>query len=95
MAPVGPGPAQSGAGQYSFVLGGGMPQDREPFRFAAQCLYLQVTMGDLRRGQGLVNICRHMIRDGRECVGPFLEDTETTCGLWEARPRSGLRELRG
>ncbi len=72
-----------------------MTQDREPLRIAARCLYLQVTMGDLRRGPGLVNICRHIIRDGRECVGPFLEDTETTCGLWEARPSPGLRGVRG
>ncbi len=35
---------------------------------------------------GLVNICRHIIRDGSLCVGPFLDDTETPCGLWEAKP---------
>ncbi len=57
-----------------------------PPRFATQCLYLQVTMGHHRDGQGLVNLCRHIIRDGMECVGPFLEEHETTCGLWEARP---------
>ncbi len=40
---------------------------------------------------GLVNICRHIIRDGSPCVGPFLDDTETPCGLWEAKPPGLLR----
>ena len=57
-----------------------------PTRFAAKCAYLQMTMGSHRLGQGLINICRHIIRDGRECVGPFLDDNETTCGLWEPKP---------
>ena len=38
-----------------------------------------------RAGAGLLNLCRHIIRDGRECVGPFLDDTETSCGIWELR----------
>lgn len=61
--------------------------DPVPTRFAAKCAYLQMTMGSHRLGPGLINICRHIIRDGRECVGPFLDDTETTCGLWEERQR--------
>lgn len=69
--------------------------DREPRRLAARCLYLQVTMGDHRRGQGLVNLCRHFVRDGRECVGPFFEDAETSCGLWEERPGRGVYGVRG
>ncbi|GIW18170.1 MAG: hypothetical protein WHT63_01605 [Tepidiforma sp.] len=72
-----------------------MTESHEPLRLAARCLYLQVTMGDYRQGRGLLNLCRHIIRDGRECVGPFLEDTETACGLWEERPRSGTYGLRG
>jgi hypothetical protein len=51
-------------------------------RFAARCAYLKVTLGE-RPGGHLVNICRHIIRDGRECVGPFLDDHETACGIWE------------
>ena len=35
----------------------------------------------------LLNLCQHIVREGSECVGPFLEDAETTCGLWEYRPR--------
>jgi hypothetical protein len=54
-------------------------------RFAARCLYLKVTLGE-RPGGNLLNICRHIIRDGRECVGPFLDDHETACGIWELAP---------
>lgn len=52
-------------------------------RFAARCTHLRVTMG--APGGGLVNICRHIVREGRPCVGPFLDDTETACGLWERK----------
>lgn len=53
-----------------------------------------MTMGRHRLGQGLINLCRHVVRDGAECVGPFLDDTETTCGLWEPRidARASVRE---
>ena len=57
-----------------------------PTRFAAKCASPQMPRGSHRLGRGLINICRHIIRDGRECVGPFLDDTETTCGLWEPKP---------
>jgi hypothetical protein len=40
---------------------------------------------------GLLNICRHVIRDGSICVGPFLDDTETHCGLWEEKLPGVLR----
>lgn len=56
-----------------------------PPRYAVRCRYLRMTMGD-RPGSGLVNICQHIVRDGRDCVGPFLDDTETHCGLWEPAP---------
>lgn len=65
-----------------------MEEGREP-RLAAKCAHLRVTMGD-RAGGHLVNLCLHIIREGRECVGPFLDDTETTCGLWERRDRDAL-----
>ncbi|MGI8926477.1 MAG: hypothetical protein ACR2HN_07505 [Tepidiformaceae bacterium] len=64
----------------------------ETARFAARCRFLQVTLGE-RAGGHLVNLCRHSVRDGSLCVGPFLDDTETSCGLWEggerAHPRGG------
>lgn len=43
-----------------------------------------MTMGS-RPGAGIINLCDHIIREGSECVGPFLDDHETDCGLWEAR----------
>lgn len=56
-----------------------------PQRHAVRCLYLKMTMGE-KPGSGLVNLCTHFIRDGRECVGPFLDETATSCGLWEEKP---------
>ena len=53
-------------------------------RIAARCLYLRTTLGN---GGDLLNICQHIVRDGMSCVGPFLDDAETDCGLWEYRPR--------
>jgi len=31
-------------------------------------------------------LCGHPAREGRECVGPFLHDLTTDCGLWEPHP---------
>ena len=59
-------------------------RDARPPRLAARCLHLRVTMGE-RAGGNLVNICQHIIRDGRDCVGPFLDDHETSCGIWEPK----------
>ena len=56
-----------------------------PHRHAVRCAFLRMTMGDIP-GSGLVNLCTHIIRDGRECVGPFLDEAATTCGLWEEKP---------
>ena len=52
---------------------------------AAKCLYLRTTLSSTP-GAGLSNLCTHIIRDGRDCVGPFLDDHETSCGIWEPRP---------
>ena len=61
--------------------------DRQPAavpRLAAKCAFLKVTMGE-RAGGHLINLCLHIVREGSECVGPFLDDHETTCGLWEPK----------
>lgn len=55
---------------------------REEPRFAARCRFLRMTMAGTPEG-GLVNRCEHIVREGMECVGPFLDDYETDCGLWE------------
>ena len=59
---------------------------RLEIRLAAKCAFLRMTMGE-RAGAGLVNLCQHIVREGRECVGPFLDDHETTCGLWEPKAK--------
>ena len=62
-----------------------MTNETQPaLRLASKCLYLRTTLGNAPEA-GLLNLCTHIIRDGRECVGPFLDDHETTCGLWEPR----------
>lgn len=53
-----------------------------PPRYAARCHWLRMTLGP-RPGGSLLNLCCHIVREGAECVGPFLDDTETACGLWE------------
>jgi hypothetical protein len=58
---------------------------QEP-RLAARCRYLRVTMGT-RPGGGLVNLCQHIVREGMECTGPFMDDYPTSCGLWEGAAR--------
>lgn len=61
-----------------------------PPRYAARCRYLRVTLGSTPGGN-LLNLCQHIIREGSECVGPFLDDTETTCGIWELAPPDPVR----
>lgn len=60
-----------------------MPASHPPL--AQRCIFLRTTLG-AEPGSGLLNICKHIVRDGSECVGPFLDDTPTTCGLFEPRP---------
>lgn len=39
-------------------------------------------------------LCEHIVRDGQDCVGPFLEDVETECGLWDANEQARARATR-
>jgi len=43
-----------------------------------------------RGGREPLRVCGHPARDGRECVGPFLHDLSTACGLWEPHPDQHL-----
>jgi hypothetical protein len=63
-----------------------MDTTRATPRFAARCRYLRMTM--TFSSGGLVNLCEHIVREGSECVGPFLDDAQTACGLWE--PKAGV-----
>jgi hypothetical protein len=62
-----------------------------PQPLAAHCQYLSRPAGFDRREPQLS--CTHPVREGRECIGPFLEDLTTNCGLWEAHPASHLIPL--
>ncbi|MPZ49364.1 MAG: hypothetical protein GEU75_08720 [Dehalococcoidia bacterium] len=65
---------------------------REPItQLAVHCRYLTraVEPGRIE----LCCTCQHPIREGQDCVGPFLEDIGTGCGLWEPHPQSHLIPL--
>ena len=58
-------------------------------RLAADCRYLRRTLDSTRADGPLVCLCTHPVRADFECVGPFLDDVPTHCGLWEwPAPRS-------
>ncbi len=59
-------------------------------RYAAWCRYLRLTLSADEMGD-LDQHCTHMVREGMRCPGPFLEETETSCGLWE--PSERYREM--
>ena len=59
---------------------------------AIDCRWLKRSLDPTRRDPYAM-CCTHIVREGADCVGPFLEDVETSCGLWDhggpasARPR--------
>jgi hypothetical protein len=60
-----------------------LPPDRE----AIDCRFLRRTIVSGRLDGPVVALCEHPVRDGFECVGPFIEDLPTACRLWERRDR--------
>jgi hypothetical protein len=50
---------------------------------AIHCAHLIRPSG---RSMNPVMLCGHPVRDGQECIGPFLHDLPTDCGLWEPHP---------
>lgn len=63
-----------------------------PLHYAAFCKYLRMTLDSKQMG-GVVNLCTHLVRDGMQCVGPFLDDHETSCGFWELKPGTNPQPL--
>jgi hypothetical protein len=59
---------------------------------AVHCQYL-ARSSHPGSGDDVDAVCRHPVRDGKECIGPFLEDLTTPCGLWERHPQSNLIPL--
>jgi hypothetical protein len=58
----------------------------EALRLAADCWFLRRTIEVGSKDDPLRTLCTHPIRDGFNCVGPFMEDLPTSCGLWEPGP---------
>ncbi|HLF71161.1 MAG TPA: hypothetical protein VI759_03285 [Dehalococcoidia bacterium] len=66
--------------------------DRDaPSPLAVRCVHLYRLLDPERREP--VTLCQHPVREGKDCIGPFLDDLPTTCGLWEAHPESELIPL--
>lgn len=65
-----------------------------PPHYAARCAFNRMTLDSARIG-GVVNVCQHGAREGMECVGPFMDDFETTCGFWELKPGTAATPLFG
>lgn len=63
-------------------------QRSNPNPLAVRCRYLQRPF--VVRGGEPSTVCNHPVREGQACVGPFLHDLATACGLWEAHPESNL-----
>ena len=58
---------------------------------AIDCRWLRRTIDSGHAQSPFRTICTHIIRDGKDCVGPFLEDMETECRLWEPNERLAAR----
>ena len=60
--------------------------DRTP-HMAIDCMWLRRTIDSAQRNNPFQTLCSHIIRDGKDCVGPFLDNMETPCLLWEPNAR--------
>jgi hypothetical protein len=52
---------------------------------AIECRHLRRTIDSGRVDGPVVCLCEHPVRAGFDCIGPFIEDLPTDCGLWEAK----------
>jgi hypothetical protein len=57
--------------------------DQQEPHLAIQCRFLRRTIDSNRLEGPVVTLCTHPVRDGFDCVGPFMDDLPTSCGLWE------------
>lgn len=62
-----------------------------PEHLAIDCLWLRRTIDSSQRANPFLTLCTHIIRDGKDCIGPFLDDMETTCKLWDPNERHVAR----
>jgi hypothetical protein len=54
---------------------------------AIDCMWLRRTIDSAQKNNPFQTLCSHIIRDGKDCVGPFLDSMETPCLLWEPNAR--------
>ncbi|MCK9486986.1 MAG: hypothetical protein M0R73_09885 [Dehalococcoidia bacterium] len=67
--------------------------DRPLPKMAFECQWLRRTI-EPSRPDPYVMLCTHIVRDGQDCIGPFLEDMETNCGLWDPNDQARARAKR-
>ncbi|MEZ4501333.1 MAG: hypothetical protein R3C39_01770 [Dehalococcoidia bacterium] len=60
-------------------------------RLAIDCMWLRRTIDSSQANNPFQTLCSHIIRDGKDCVGPFLDAMETDCKLWEPNARLAAR----
>lgn len=66
---------------------------RSPLKMAFECQWLRRTI-DSSRPDPYAMLCTHIVRDGKDCIGPFLDDVETNCGLWDPNDQARARAKR-
>ena len=57
-------------------------------KLAIDCMWLRRTIDSTQTTNPFLTLCSHIIRDGKACVGPFLDQMETDCRLWDPSERS-------
>ena len=57
-------------------------------KLAIDCMWLRRTIDSTQTTNPFLTLCSHIIRDGKDCVGPFLDQMETDCRLWDPSERS-------
>lgn len=69
----------------------------QPEHRAIDCSWLRRTIDPGNQQSPVQTLCRHIVREGEDCVGPFLDDMETECRLWEPSERlmARLPSVRG
>ena len=70
-----------------------MSQQNPKPRMAVDCRWLKRSLDPARRDPYAM-CCTHIVRDGDDCVGPFLDEIETGCGLWEPGEPAASRARR-
>jgi hypothetical protein len=60
-------------------------------QMAIDCMWLRRTIDSSQKNNPFQTLCSHIVRDGKDCIGPFLDAMETNCQLWEPNHRLAAR----